>query len=817
MPPQDAPSPLPVGFLPLTETDPTTIGPFRVVGRIGEGGMGAVYGALDDSGGRIAVKVIHPRFAADPGYREQFAREAELLHRVDAECAPAFFGADPAAPQPWLATEFVQGATLKDHIAEHGVLSGDELTAFAAGTAEALAAVHAAGIVHRDIKPANIILSPAGPRVLDFGIARSADDAGDEEGIYGTPGWIAPERLAGRPATSGTDMFAWGGLVVYAATGRGPFGRGDAAALIERIREAEPDTDGVPDALLPLVRAALDRDPDTRPTAEDAFRTVLESSGVDVADADRVGLRDRLRTLLQGTWRGFGDAGRGAGPWIAAASVLSASSAVAGGGAAAGGAAAAGGMAAGGAAAASGGAASAAGAAVGAGGTIAGMSKATALIVAGATATAVTTGGWVGGRALAGEPILPFGAEETAESQQQEQRPDGQEIEFRGLTLRIPDDWKAQTLEDDFYASVPEDAVTDEWLLLYPGGQPGCENVSLDPGLWETVLTDCRHVKIFGPGGIEYGGPGWGPITEDEASGIYAPSGNPPPCPQDREIHEDPDARDPSGRAELAEPRPVGDREALYREVLVACFGEDAGVDENGVNNWWYYDQRTWFLPDEQIFVVDDSGVEEMDDILAAAEWGKAGEQETQEVGYRNMTLELPGEWEVEAREEEFPVWGSADGRGDVGEWLFIRTDPDGSCAEPDWWGGHYECPHLKILGPTGIAVGYGSGPVDENTPVYPSNQPYGCDPSYDTTAPEPADVLAPRRESLADMGDRKAFYRVWSVSCTDSGEDNVSVDGPTVYYEQRYWLLPESQILIVDNYQTRGLADILEDASFED
>ncbi|WP_245646253.1 serine/threonine-protein kinase, partial [Nocardiopsis trehalosi] len=338
---QPAPQPpLPAGFTPLAPGDPLAIGPFAVVGRIGAGGMGAVYGALDPSGGHVAVKVIHPKYAGDPAYRAQFAREAELLSRVDAECAPAFLGADPAAPQPWLATSFVTGRTLRRHVAAAGVLAGAELTAFAAGTAEALAAVHAAGITHRDVKPANIILSPEGPRVLDFGIARATDDTGEEQGLYGTPGWVAPERLDGRPATPAVDVFAWGGLVVYAATGHGPFGTGDSGTLLARTRAGRPDTEGVPEELRPLVAAALSAEPADRPTAAEALAALL-----DLAAAGAPGdPRGRLRALLAAAWHGF-EGGRGAGPWIAAASLLSLSSAVAGG---AGGA--AGGLAAGGAA-----------------------------------------------------------------------------------------------------------------------------------------------------------------------------------------------------------------------------------------------------------------------------------------------------------------------------------------------------------------------------------------------------------------------------------------------------------------------------------
>src|SRR5690606_2336500 len=200
--------------------------------------------------------------------------------------------------------------------------------------------------------------TPGGPKVLDFGIARAADDRTPEEGVYGTPGWVAPERLAGEPETPGADVFAWGGLVVYAATGRGPFGTGDAAELVQRTRTAEPDLDGVPDELLPVVFRALSRDPADRPGAAEALAEVLALTGADAARGG--GERERLRGLLRAAWTGF-EAVRGAGPWIAAAgsaAALTGAAAVAGAGAAATGAAATG-VAPAGAAGAAGGAASA--------------------------------------------------------------------------------------------------------------------------------------------------------------------------------------------------------------------------------------------------------------------------------------------------------------------------------------------------------------------------------------------------------------------------------------------------------------------------
>ena len=188
--------PLPQELAPLEESDPQTIGPFQVIGRLGAGGMGVVYGGLDGAGRCVAVKVILPRFAEQNDYREQFEREVELLRSLDAECVPTFFGADPQADQPWMATEFVSGRTFSEHVRAFGALTGPALRVFAAGTAEAIAAIHDAGVLHRDIKPGNVMLSPHGPKILDFGIARSATESGIEHGIYGTPGYLAPERLS---------------------------------------------------------------------------------------------------------------------------------------------------------------------------------------------------------------------------------------------------------------------------------------------------------------------------------------------------------------------------------------------------------------------------------------------------------------------------------------------------------------------------------------------------------------------------------------------------------------------------------------------
>jgi hypothetical protein len=274
MHPGSAPPPLPPGVLPLASDEPRRVGPFRVVGRIGSGGMGVVYAALDDADRRVAVKCVHRVYAGDGEFRERFAREVALVRRVRAACLPGFLGADTRAEVPWLATEYVPGPTLDARVRARGPLTGAALTAFALGVAEALTAIHGAGVVHRDLKPGNVILSPGGPRVLDFGIARTVDGTALTRtgGLVGTPGWTSPEQYAGGEATDRSDMFAWGGLTAFAATGRNPFGAGGTDTLVPRVLSEPPDVEGLPGALRALVERALDKDPARRPDAAAALR-----------------------------------------------------------------------------------------------------------------------------------------------------------------------------------------------------------------------------------------------------------------------------------------------------------------------------------------------------------------------------------------------------------------------------------------------------------------------------------------------------------------------------------------------------------------
>jgi eukaryotic-like serine/threonine-protein kinase len=261
---------------PKRPGDPRRLGPYELVGRLGEGGMGVVFLGRERRGGNLAaVKALRPELAGDPAFAARFRREVEAARRVESRHVARVLHADPAADRPWLATEHVDGATLAAEVAGRGPLVGEELVAFCAGVAEALAAIHAAGVVHRDLKPANVLLQhdPAAPdrpgvKVIDFGIARAADATRTRSGLrFGTPSWMAPEQLRDQPAGPPADVFAWALLAAFAATGRHPFGGGPADAVAYRILHDRPDLDGVPEPVRHLVRSALDRDPAARPTA----------------------------------------------------------------------------------------------------------------------------------------------------------------------------------------------------------------------------------------------------------------------------------------------------------------------------------------------------------------------------------------------------------------------------------------------------------------------------------------------------------------------------------------------------------------------
>jgi serine/threonine protein kinase len=253
---------------PLRPDDPTRIGHYRLTARLGSGGMGVVYLGVTWDGNPVAVKVLRPDLAGDQEFRLRFGREVAALVRVKGECTVRVIEADSQSSTPFVVTEYAQGPSLSEYIDKHGSVGPDLLHGLATGLAEALTVIHAAGIMHRDLKPSNIILTDAGPKVIDFGIARRQDTTGlTQTGMMiGSMGFMAPEQISGRPGPE-ADVFAWGVTVAYAASGRSPFGAGNTHSILYRIMYGDPDIAAVPDPLRPLVQAALTKDPRSRPTA----------------------------------------------------------------------------------------------------------------------------------------------------------------------------------------------------------------------------------------------------------------------------------------------------------------------------------------------------------------------------------------------------------------------------------------------------------------------------------------------------------------------------------------------------------------------
>jgi predicted Ser/Thr protein kinase len=258
---------------PLQESDPARIGRYRLTARLGAGGMGVVYLAQAGDGRQLAVKVLRPEYADDPEFRARFRREVAAMTRVRNRYTVQVLDADTESAEPFLATEFADGPSLDEHVRARGPLHSEATIRLAAALAEALTAIHAAGVTHRDLKPSNVLLTGRGPMVIDFGIAQVADSASiTRTGMaIGSPGYMAPEQLTGRAGRE-ADIFTWALVVAFAASGQPPFGTGPAVAILQRILNGRPDISAVPPLLVPLVQAALARDPQRRPDAADLLR-----------------------------------------------------------------------------------------------------------------------------------------------------------------------------------------------------------------------------------------------------------------------------------------------------------------------------------------------------------------------------------------------------------------------------------------------------------------------------------------------------------------------------------------------------------------
>ncbi|MEO3975241.1 serine/threonine-protein kinase [Streptomyces sp. CAU 1734] len=257
-----------MAMMRLRREDPRVVGSFRLHRRLGAGGMGVVYLGSDRRGQRVALKVIRPDLAEDQEFRSRFAREVSAARRIRGGCTARLVAADLEADRPWFATQYVPGPSLHDRVAEDGVLRAAEVASIGAALSEGLVAVHEAGVVHRDLKPSNILLSPKGPRIIDFGIAwaTGASTLTHVGTAVGSPGFLAPEQVRGVAVTPATDVFALGATLAYAATADSPFGQGGSEVMLYRVVHEEPQLHGVPDALAPLLRACLAKDPEERPS-----------------------------------------------------------------------------------------------------------------------------------------------------------------------------------------------------------------------------------------------------------------------------------------------------------------------------------------------------------------------------------------------------------------------------------------------------------------------------------------------------------------------------------------------------------------------
>lgn len=270
---------------PLAHDDPQAIGPYTLVARLGSGGMGTVYLGRSAKGRTIALKTVHQHFAAQNEFRTRFRLETDAARIIGGQYGAEVIDADSLAPTPWLATEYVLGPPLDEAVVFCGVLPESAARVLGAALCDALAQLHRSGVVHRDLKPSNILLTALGPKVIDFGIARAAgDDRLTRTGsTAGTPAYMSPEQAIGGEHTAAGDVFALSAVLAFTVSGSPPFGSGQPADLLYRVRYAEPDLSGVPDGLRPVLARGLAKDPEQRPDTTE-FRTLLHDGGVDFAE-----------------------------------------------------------------------------------------------------------------------------------------------------------------------------------------------------------------------------------------------------------------------------------------------------------------------------------------------------------------------------------------------------------------------------------------------------------------------------------------------------------------------------------------------------
>jgi len=263
---------------PLEAGEPLRIGAYRLLGRLGAGGMGRVYLGRSAGGRTVAVKVVHPHFALDEQFRARFRREVEAARRIGAQWTAPVLDADPDAPVPWIATGYVAGPPLSAAVTEHGPLPEHAVRVLGAGLGEALAAVHERGLIHRDVKPSNVLLALDGPRLIDFGIARAIDATASltSTGVsVGSPGYMAPEQIRGTDISGAVDVFSLGAVLAYAATGSAPFLGDSSAVLLYKVVHEEPELGELEGGLRETIAACLAKDPERRPAPDELARRLL--------------------------------------------------------------------------------------------------------------------------------------------------------------------------------------------------------------------------------------------------------------------------------------------------------------------------------------------------------------------------------------------------------------------------------------------------------------------------------------------------------------------------------------------------------------
>ncbi len=267
---------------PLDADEPTVVGPYRLLGRLGSGGMGRVYLGRSAGGRTVAVKIVHPHFALDEEFRARFRREVDAARRVGGAWTASVLDADPEARVPWVATAYAAGPSLAAAVTDAGPLPAHSVRTLGAGLAEALTAVHELGLVHRDVKPSNVLLTLDGPLLIDFGITRAMDGTASltSTGVsIGSPGYMSPEQILGKGVTGAADVFSLGAVLAYAASGRPPFPGDSSAALLYKVVHEPPDLGELDGALREVTEACLDKDPSARPAPDEVARRLAPEGG----------------------------------------------------------------------------------------------------------------------------------------------------------------------------------------------------------------------------------------------------------------------------------------------------------------------------------------------------------------------------------------------------------------------------------------------------------------------------------------------------------------------------------------------------------